>query len=159
MRAWQAWPTLRDAAAARTWLLRITVNVCRQWRRGDFGKERRLTQTLPEASDVHLGRLVGQRVDTMGVFTADPGTSDFTGVLDLREAINELDDAARLVVVLRYYSGMDATEIGQALGVPAATVRTRLRRALDHLRKRLSLASSAPRARNQMETSPTLRLH
>jgi RNA polymerase sigma-70 factor (ECF subfamily) len=29
MRAWQGWPGLRDRAALRGWLLRITVNVCR----------------------------------------------------------------------------------------------------------------------------------
>ena len=36
-RAWRAWGTLRDTNAARSWLLRITVNVCREWLRGsDF---------------------------------------------------------------------------------------------------------------------------
>ncbi len=34
MRAWQSWPTLRNVDAVRPWLLRITLNVCRQWRRG-----------------------------------------------------------------------------------------------------------------------------
>ena len=34
MRAWQSWTTLRNVDAVRPWLLRITLNVCRQWRRG-----------------------------------------------------------------------------------------------------------------------------
>lgn len=48
MRAWQAWPSLQDVDALRPWLLRITVNICLQWRRGRFGK--RGAQSTP-ASD------------------------------------------------------------------------------------------------------------
>lgn len=65
--------------------------------------------------------------------------------LDLRQAINALEMDYRVVVVLRYYAGMDATEIGAALGLPGGTVRTRLRRALALLREHLS-ASEHPRS-------------
>src|SRR5215471_15243003 len=47
-RAWQAWDSLRDEAALRSWLLRITVNVCNQWLRGGFGRRERLTAPLLE---------------------------------------------------------------------------------------------------------------
>jgi RNA polymerase sigma-70 factor (ECF subfamily) len=73
----------------------------------------------------------------LAVLDADPGGSDHTGALDLRQAINRLDADLRVVLVLRYYAGMDATEIGGVLGMPPATVRTRLRRALMTLRERL----------------------
>ena len=43
MRAWQAWATLRNPDAARSWLLQITVNVCRGWRRGLKGRQEALT--------------------------------------------------------------------------------------------------------------------
>src|SRR5512146_33817 len=41
MRAWRAWPGLREADSTRAWLMQITVNVCRTWRarsqsRGDM---------------------------------------------------------------------------------------------------------------------------
>ncbi|MGZ3666806.1 MAG: RNA polymerase sigma factor, partial [Ktedonobacterales bacterium] len=49
-RAWQARAALRDHDALRPWLLRITVNVCRQWHRGRFGTHRRLTEPLPDES-------------------------------------------------------------------------------------------------------------
>ncbi len=147
MRAWQAWPTLRDVGAARAWLLRITVNVCRQWQRGGFGKEHRLTQPLPNDSDIGSNPSPANKlVEALGVFGADPGTSDFTGALDLREAINRLDVNNRVVIMLRYYAEMDATEIGQALGMPPATVRTRLRRALEALRTQLGVATRASQA-------------
>jgi DNA-directed RNA polymerase specialized sigma24 family protein len=43
----------------------------------------------------------------------------------------------RVVVVLRYYARMNATEVGAAMGIPPATVRTRLKRALGILRERM----------------------
>jgi RNA polymerase sigma-70 factor (ECF subfamily) len=137
VRAWRAWPMLREREAFRAWLLRITVNVCRDWQRGRFGTRRRLNQPLEEAE-------AALPLATLG---ADPGGSGHTAALDLRHAINQLEDDLRLVVVLRYYAGMDATEIGATLGVPPATIRTRLRRTLHLLRERLSgsRTDSAPR--------------
>ncbi len=46
LRAWQHWPSLRDAGAAHTWLLRITVNVCRNWQAGRFGTTQRRNESL-----------------------------------------------------------------------------------------------------------------
>jgi RNA polymerase sigma-70 factor (ECF subfamily) len=128
VRAWRAWPALRERAAARAWLISITINVCRDWLRGRFGARRRLTESLTGAGDEP--RPIAQ-VD------ADPGASDYAAALDLRHAITTLDDDLRIIVALRYYAGMDSTTIGAALGMPAATIRTRLRRALSQLRERL----------------------
>ena len=127
LRAWQAWDTLRNPALARAWLLRITVHVCLDWQRGRFGTRRALTLPLLDDATVPLA-LLG----------ADPGASDHTGALDLRQAINALDTDLRVAIVLRYYAQMDATEIGAVLGVPPATVRGRVRRAIIALLSRLS---------------------
>ena len=126
-RAWQSWSTLRDRDALRPWLFRITVNVCRQWYRGRYGTRLRLTQPLPE----------DETASAFALLDADPGASDATAALDLRLAVNALPDDLRIIVMLRYFGGMDATEVGTALGIPPATVRTRLRRALMLLRDRL----------------------
>jgi len=137
VRAWQAWPTLRDRDAFGAWLLRITGNVGRDWLRGRFGPHRRLTEPLLE---------VETEADIpAALFAADPGASDHAAALDLRHAIGELDAELRVVVALRYYAGLDATEIGNALGAPPATVRTRLRGALRVLRERLT-SSGEPEA-------------
>jgi RNA polymerase sigma factor (sigma-70 family) len=133
-RAWQARSSLRDVAAFRPWLLRITVNVCRDWQRGRFGTHRRLMEPLDAAEAADL-------VATLG---GDPGASDHTAALDLRAAINRLEPEYRVVVALRYYVGMDATEVGAALSIPPATVRTRLRRALSLLREHLSVSGDLP---------------
>ncbi|HEX6796175.1 MAG TPA: sigma-70 family RNA polymerase sigma factor [Ktedonobacterales bacterium] len=127
LRAWQAWPTLRDPSVARGWLLRIAANVCKDWQRGRFGTRRRTNLPLIE----------GEGDEALAVLDGDPGASDAAASLDLRAAVNALAPELRLVVALRHYAGMDATEIGAALSIPPATVRTRLRRALLALRERL----------------------
>lgn len=141
VRGWQAWPTLRDPAAIRPWLLRITVNICRDWRRGRYGTHQRLREPLEEAELRPLAYLVSH-----------PGASFHTAALDLRNAVNRLDEPLRVIVALRYYAGLDATEIGEALSIPASTVRGRLSRALALLRAALSDSSDS----NDTGEQPTI---
>lgn len=143
VRAWQAWPSLRDRQAFAPWLLRITVNVGRDWLRGHFGTNRRLTEPLME--------LETEAEIPVALFADDPGASDHAAALDLRHAIGELDAELRVVVALRYYAGLDATEIGNALGAPPATIRTRLRRALRVLRERLAVSGEHDAIRGREE--------
>jgi RNA polymerase sigma-70 factor (ECF subfamily) len=133
LRAWQAWPMLRDRAAARTWLLSITVNLCKDWHRGRYGTRHRRDEPLRDDRD-YAAYDAGGAVALIG---SDPGASDAAAALDLRQAINTLDVDARVLIALRHYAGMDSSEIGALLGIPPATVRTRLRRALAALRERL----------------------
>src|SRR5262245_3325214 len=53
------------------------------------------------------------------------------------DAVLALDEPFRQVVLLRFYDDLAPRAIAQRLGVPPATVRTRLLRALDKLRARL----------------------
>jgi RNA polymerase sigma-70 factor (ECF subfamily) len=135
VRAWCGWGDLRDGGAVRAWLLRVTVNVCRNWQAGRFGTHRRQTEPLGEADD-----------DAMpaALIRAGPGTLGHAAALDLRRAVTHLPDDLRQIVALRFYADMDATEIGLALDMPPATVRTRLRRALQRLRDRLSADDDGP---------------
>ena len=126
MKAWQARASLRDSAALRPWLLRIAVNICREWRRGHFGRWQRVLRPLN-----------GEMAALPAREDAQPGVIAHAEALDVREAINALHTSLRIVVTLRYYVGLDVSEIGAALGLPAPTVRTRLRRALTLLREEL----------------------
>ena len=130
MRAWQSWSQLRSPSSVRPWLMQITVNVCRQWRRGLKGQQQAHLQSLPEDTDT-------QHLHILAMLESDPGTSNHTGALDLRAAINALPTDLRVVVVLRFYAGLDATEIGGVLNIPPGTVRSRLHRALLQMRERL----------------------
>ena len=55
------------------------------------------------------------------------------------EALLQLDPAHRDVLVLRFYDELSFREIGDRLGIPQATARSRTERALEELRKRLDL--------------------
>ncbi len=135
--AWRRRADLRDAAAVRAWLLRITVNTCHNWWRARNNPTGRHAQPLSEEAWLPAGLNAG-----------DPGASDHAIRLDLRQAIASLEPEHQRLIALRYFAGLDSAEIGAMLGVPPATVRTRLRRALTLLRERLNgvsrdLASSA----------------
>ncbi|HEX6798346.1 MAG TPA: RNA polymerase sigma factor [Ktedonobacterales bacterium] len=128
LRGMLAFAELRDWAALRAWLLRTTANVCADWQRGRFGSDRRRTQPLegdPAALDATL-----PVDDSLGGVT-------HAARLDLRAAINGLEATLRLAVVLRYYAGLDATEIGAIMALPPSTVRSHLRRARLLLRRAL----------------------
>ena len=123
MRAWRAWPGLREADSTRAWLLQITVNVCRTWRarsqsRGDMD---------------HLDTLM----HVEGALSLELGASEHVNALDMRQALLTLSADLRQLIALRFYIGMDSTEIGELLNTSPATIRTRLRRALIQLRRAL----------------------
>jgi len=137
VRAWQAWPDLAADAHVRPWLLRIVANVCLDWQRGRFGTHQRMRDASVMDDDLAQTLLGG-----------DPGSSDHAAALDVREAIAALDPSLQQLVALRYYVGLDSAVIGATLGMPAATVRTRLRRALTLLRDHLN-AHSIPTERGR----------
>lgn len=125
IRAWQAWPTLHDPRAVRAWFLRITLNVCHNWRKGRFGTRQRLTTSV----DAHPGLLAPAELE--------PGELPHVMRMDLYQAVEQLDEHLRQVITFRYFIGLDASEIGAILGIPPVTVRARLRRALHVLRAHL----------------------
>jgi RNA polymerase sigma-70 factor, ECF subfamily len=103
----------------RPWLIAIVTNRSLDWtRRRTRRPEVALTAFEPASADVS-DRPSGERSD-------------------LRHALEELDPETRAMLVLRYVLGFRAPEIGEALEIPAATVRTRLSRALERMRTSLS---------------------
>jgi RNA polymerase sigma factor (sigma-70 family) len=56
---------------------------------------------------------------------------------EMWDALGRLRPERRVVLVLRFYEQLRHREIGELLGCPTATVRTRARRGLQDLRKEL----------------------
>lgn len=56
---------------------------------------------------------------------------------ELWDVLTRLSDEQRIVVVLRYYGGYPSADIAAMLDMPAATVRSHLRRGLSTLKKEL----------------------
>jgi RNA polymerase sigma-70 factor (ECF subfamily) len=123
MRAWRAWPGLREADSTRAWLMQITVNVCRTWR----------TRSQSHGEIDYLDTMI----PVEGVASITLGANDHITALDLRQALLTLSADLRQIIALRFYIGMDSTEIGELLGESPATIRTRLRRAIIQLRRAL----------------------
>jgi len=105
---------LREPEKFAGWLRRIVVNLHRMQRR------------RPEVPTVRLE----QEVESP---QAGPGLSEIE--VAVRQALGRLREPERLALTLHYINGYSHAEIGGFLGVRAATVKTRLARARQHLRQ------------------------
>lgn len=117
--AWKKIGTVREPARLRPWLTAVAVNEAKQLLRK---RRRRAEIELPTDASLEPG-----------------GRDPATGVsgIDLRAAMSRLDPADRELIALRYVAGFDSSELSIATGMKPGTVRQRLRRLLERLRKDL----------------------
>jgi RNA polymerase sigma-70 factor, ECF subfamily len=105
----------------KAWLYRIATNKANDlWR--SRGREKAAKQGLRLVSEFEAPH-AGQRLEA----------SDEQ--LKLRRAIEQLPEAQRQVLLLRYYSGMKFVEIAQTLGCPLNTALGRMHKAMLRLRQ------------------------
>ena len=75
------------------------------------------------------------------VAAAAPAAADVVAEAEAQQrivaAVLALDEPYRTTVLLRFYEGLPPRTVGERMGVPAETVRTRVRRAAGHLRDSL----------------------
>ncbi len=121
IRAWKSREELKDAAAARPWLLTI---VRREYARL-FERKRLPTVDVDDAA-----------------IQDDPALASEgdAGVEDLRRAILQLPDEYREPLVMQVLGGLTTLEIAAELGLTQAAVLTRLFRARNKLREIYGLA-------------------
>lgn len=93
---------------------------------------------------------------------ASAGDDEALAGLDLQRAVLEevraLDEPYRAVVWQRYYEDRTPSEIAARLGLPLATVKTRLRRALHTLRARLDAEHDGDRGSWAIALAPLARV-
>ena len=126
--AWQKSPAGLDAADLRRWLFRVTVNRCHL-------EHRRHARW--QGVFLGLTRLFGRRShepDAMAIVGKDEETAL------VRRALERLDPPVRSILVLRYFTGLDSSEIGRILQLPDSTVRSHLRAAREKLALELKRA-------------------
>lgn len=99
-----------DGERTKAWLIRVTLNRC---------------------ADVHRLRLRRATVPLTEVYGAETATAE---AAELWEMVARLPEKLRIPVHLHYGEGYSTEEIAGLLGVPAATVRTRLYRARGKLK-------------------------
>ena len=63
---------------------------------------------------------------------------DITNKLTVQQLVKLLPSELSIPVHLKYYQGYNSTEIGNIMGISPATVRTRLRKAMSIMRKKMT---------------------
>ena len=127
LRAYQKLPTLKKPQRFASWLYVIAANRCNTW----LHKKQSRAQLLKNKG---------------GVRPEKPSYSEYVveeneriSVQAQREVVKKLlaklQESERTVMTLHYFAEMSCTEIGAFLGVSANTIKSRLRRAQQRLRK------------------------
>jgi len=111
---------LRDRTGLRGWLVRMSWRMAIDRRESDrrrvVREDTAVQMTMPTAQDVAMSAERSER---------------------LWQAVDDLPEKLRLVVVLASIEGHALTEVAAVLGVPEGTVKSRLFEARKHLRERL----------------------
>lgn len=113
LKAWQALPTYRGDAPLRNWVLRITHNTA-------ISALRKRRDVLADPAELP------EREATQSVERQAHGRMALAA---FEEALNELDDLTRSIIVLREIESLSYDEIAELLDIPLPTVKTRLLRA------------------------------
>jgi RNA polymerase sigma-70 factor, ECF subfamily len=121
VRAHRGFRQLRDRTRFRAWLVRTTWRLALDRRRGDRRRTSRELVPLPSA------RVPSGEDEVIANERAGR----------LWQAIDELPDKLRVVVVLAAMEGHDVREVAELLGLPDGTVKSRLFLARERLRERL----------------------
>ena len=114
-KAWRKLDTFHEGSPLRPWFLAIVANQCRSMRRARWWSVRPNEAASEEEAE----------------------SIDVAGSIDLRRAVARLDYDQRLILVLRYYMDLPFEEIAQVLGISPKAARSRVERAVNHLRPML----------------------
>ena len=112
-RAYKNRKKLKEPIFFKTWLIRIMINYCND----QLKRQKRV---------VHNEEMILLQ----GV------THDHT-VMELKDAMQDLDDRSREILTLKYFHDLKIKEIAETLQCPEGTVKTWLNKALKALRENL----------------------
>jgi RNA polymerase sigma factor (sigma-70 family) len=123
----------------RAWLRVVLANVVRKQRRGD-NRRRAREQMVAAAAQVTT--------------PAAPDTLELALRLEAQRLVADLalalEEPLRSTLLLRYYEDFSPAQIAARQGVPAGTVRWRLKQARDQLRAQLEARHAGPRSRRAL---------
>jgi RNA polymerase sigma-70 factor (ECF subfamily) len=130
--------SFRGESSIKTWIYRIAVNEARNQRRW-FSRHRRQEVNLDTAEPSD-----GSPQQNYQNFLPDPGRSPFELTLDretqvlIEAALAQVNPKFRAALVLREIEGMSYEEIGEILEISLGTVKSRILRGRDALKKHLA---------------------
>ena len=135
LRAFQSIGRFRGEADLRTWIYRIAINQARnRWR---WWRRRRRESTV--SLDATLGESNQTLLATLAESSANPEqeTLAHERELALRSALHRIGGSYRETVILRDIEGFTYEEIATTLGINVGTVKSRLARGRQELRRKL----------------------
>ncbi len=126
--------SFREESKFSTWLYRVTVNHCKNRIKYLARRHDRKREELDETTHG-----TGGAVNGAPVRAAQPDKALASAQMEklLQEAIANLDDDHRAVVILRDVEDLSIEEICEITGLPDGTVKSRLHRARLVLRKKM----------------------
>ncbi|NLK21987.1 MAG: sigma-70 family RNA polymerase sigma factor [Epulopiscium sp.] len=129
LKAYKKMNTYRGEASIRTWILKITINQCKDYLKSNWFKRILLNW---ETKDYVL-----PEVDT----TLNPESIvlHHEERQELLEQVLKISLPLREVLILYYYHDLSQNEIADILKIPFGTVRSRLHRSKEVLKKQLKL--------------------
>ncbi len=124
LRLWESRATYRPEGKLGAWLVQVAYRMIL-----DEARRARPSTDLENVADAN----------------PLPGRVERTAMAQaVRDAITDLPETHRAVVVLSVYEGMSHDEVAQALGIPTGTVASRKNAALKTLRRRLAAWDELP---------------
>ncbi|WP_186580323.1 sigma-70 family RNA polymerase sigma factor [Aquibacillus kalidii] len=122
LKCYKSLDTFQNGSTYKTWLYRITVNYCK-----DYVRSRYFRHVFPQSLIKKESGLVEDSV-VSGILKKEENAVLFNRVLNLSVKLRE-------VIILYYYEELSISEIANVLSVKSSTVKTRLYRARESLRK------------------------
>ncbi|MCL2547208.1 MAG: RNA polymerase sigma factor [Oscillospiraceae bacterium] len=110
LRGYKNFAKLRNQTHFKTWMTRILINTCRDFRRRN-----------PEQLSLDIAAHI-------------PVPDDGEERLHVLECIQRLDQKTREIITLRFWSQLTQEEIAEVMSLPIGTVKSRLSRALSKLK-------------------------
>ena len=130
LKAYKRLATLKEPQRFVSWLYVIAANLCSSWLR----KKRLPTQSLEHLEQEDKEQLEKAAYSEF-VVEENERISGQTQRHVVKKLLAKLPESERTIITLHYFGEMSSTEIGEFLGVSANTVKSRLRRAQQRLKK------------------------
>ena len=131
IKAFNALPSFNAEYAFSTWLYKIAVNNCID----HFRKKRLKTYPIDNPIPVKDGDLQREFPDQSD--TPDSGLMEKERRMQIQDAIDELPEKYREAILLRHGHDKSYEEIADELDIPIGTVKVRIFRAREMLKKKL----------------------
>jgi RNA polymerase sigma-70 factor (ECF subfamily) len=134
LRAFAKIGSFEGRSSLATWLTRIVVNEALGRRRADARRRRHLAEEgVAMLDDYRHALMRGSEAETPDVSIAREQLRKL-----IEQAVEALPDQFRTIFVLRDVEGLSGDEVAEILGIPTATVKTRLFRSRQKLKELLA---------------------